>query len=104
MLQVFAYESDKPRPARQARQQRFEIQIAIADVKSEHAISRQLVEVQIHRLGCQKMRGYRVRAEGVHDQQSISASGRFTQSQTRVAEDHTIMGLHAVAQKREVAR
>src|SRR5262245_56324730 len=50
------------------------------------------------------MSGHGVGAERVHDQQSIFTSGRFAQSQTSIAEDYTIPGLHAVAQKREIAR
>src|SRR5690349_634694 len=50
------------------------------------------------------MRRHRVGAEGVHDQQSILARGCFPQSQTRVAKDHMILGLRAVAQKCEITR
>src|SRR6185369_13621485 len=62
---------------RQPREQRFKIQIPVTDMKRKHAVVRELAEIQIHRFGRQQMRGHRVGAEGIHDQQSVLTGRRL---------------------------
>jgi hypothetical protein len=96
--------ADKPGALRQTREQRLKIQITITDVKRKHSVASRACRDTDPLPRCQKMRGHRVGAECIHDQQSIFPGRRFAQSQTRVAENHPVRTLRAIADKRKIAR
>src|SRR5215204_5299895 len=72
---------------RDAARDALELEAAVRDVESDDAPGRELRDVERERLARHEVRGHGVGAEGVEDDEVVSAVGRLAQTQARVAED-----------------
>src|SRR5688572_33131473 len=82
---------------------RLEVQVAIADVKSNHASRRQQRHVAVERLTSEEMYRDGIRAERVENENVIAAGTRFPKSQPGVSE-HDSHRRGTVAEKGEEPR